>query len=403
AASSSSSSSSSLGGGGGVATVVLPDGTVRRSFAASTLPENRGGIRPVEALEAFVASSASGTTSESCRAFRAGLGAFRAAADEVTHAFARRLSSEMGGSLPRPLLKASGGGGYDDVADVVSGGVHLEHFHSYQKQKDAREGGSSDEAQAIEFHTDQGFFIAFAPGLTVSTDGQGGDEAPELSGGFYVRDADGAERAMAFDDEDDLVFMMGDGANQFVNNQIVGDDREPLRAAPHALTLPSSSDDPSRVRVWYGRMVLAPDDAYVPGTASTFGRAREALVAAASSDDVPLLGLGCSSPRAEAIVGTTTSSRRSLATECAEDELYCWFRCQVLEDFGTSYATCEERRLEDPGAEVQCMNPRGQVHPNGKDHGDFYPGEYLSRRGAREGPFLLRRRLENVRVVGRHL
>ena len=68
---------------------------------------------------------------------------------------------------------------------------------------------------------------------------------------------------------------------------------------------------------------------------------------------------------------------------------YCWFRCQKLSDFGfaeglTPENAClvsESKKLRflegnesDAGvAELKCVNPRLQVHPNGKGHGDYYP------------------------------
>ena len=64
----------------------------------------------------------------------------------------------------------------------VNGGVHLEHFHSYQTNKKVGADNNSsnnnieddsyedreEEKKTIEFHTDQGFFIAFTPGMILS-------------------------------------------------------------------------------------------------------------------------------------------------------------------------------------------------------------------------------------------
>ena len=68
---------------------------------------------------------------------------------------------------------------------------------------------------------------------------------------------------------------------------------------------------------------------------------------------------------------------------------YCWFRCQKLSDFGfaeglTPENAClvsESKKLRflegnesDAGvATLKCANPRMQVHPTGKVHGDYYP------------------------------
>ena len=189
------------------------DGTIRRSFAAST---DGAGPRPIKSLEDFVASLPP-SESGSCGLFRDRLTTFRSTVDRVTGMFAERLSAEMGmgASLPAPLLRTSDPAGrdYEDIAAVVAGGVHLEHFHSYQKEGDrAAMGVVADgivDGETIEFHTDQGFFIAFTPGLIVSPGG-----GLELSDGFYVQGTNGEKLSMEFTGEDDLVFMMGDGVNQ---------------------------------------------------------------------------------------------------------------------------------------------------------------------------------------------
>lgn len=195
---------------GDIPTENYQDGTIRRSFAASTMP-NGAGMQPIKSLEEFVSSLPpvdGSNESESCRMFSDRLSSFRSAVDRVIGQFAERLSAEMDASLPKPLLFNSNpsGGDYDDIAEVVAGGVHLEHFHSYQKGN--REMEVAD-GETIHFHTDQGFFIAFTPGLIVSPGGE-----LQLSDGFYVQDSNGEKRSMEFTGEDDLVFMLGDGVNQ---------------------------------------------------------------------------------------------------------------------------------------------------------------------------------------------
>ena len=189
-----------------VPTQHFQDGTIRRSFATSTT--NADGPQPIKSLDEFEALS-NHSKSESCQHFRSHLSAFRSTVDLATRQFAERLSAEMGASLPKPLLstRSSNSADYEDIKQVVAGGVHLEHFHSYQK------GGAVDDETTIEFHTDQGFFIAFTPGLIVSSD-PSSEEPLELSDGFFVQDSNGEKFMMEFTGGDDLVFMMGDGVNQ---------------------------------------------------------------------------------------------------------------------------------------------------------------------------------------------
>ena len=150
-----------------------------------------------------------------------------------------------------------------------------------------------------------------------------------------------------------------------------------LRATPHALVLDTQDEDVLLARVWYGRMVLPPNDAYSPLMPDyTFGQLRQSLVdSSTNGGDALPLGIGCSSPTLQTVIAAT--SRRSLSEEahgsstttCAQDELFCWFGCMALSDYNlTSAESCTERNLS-----LECMNPRGQVHENGTEHGDFFP------------------------------
>ena len=64
--------------------------------------------------------------------------------------------------------------------------------------------------------------------------------------------------------------MLGDGVNQYINPKIKDTAQNlRLRAVPHALVMPDHDDE--EVRVWYGRMVLPPDEAFNEATMLTFG------------------------------------------------------------------------------------------------------------------------------------
>jgi len=353
----------------GVATQRFQDGTIRRSFATVTLP-NGGGQQPIKSLEGIHELIDGHPKSVACLRFESHLRSFRNKVHHATMQFAERLSSEMGTSLPKPLLSTSNSAShdYEEITDVVYGGEHLEHFHSYQKVA-----GAASEETTIEFHTDQGLFIAFTPGLIVSSDPS---DEPELSDGFYIQDSNGEKVLMEFNGEDDLVLMMGDGFNQFINNQLT-DGQERVYVTPHALTL-AAQNDSTKSRVWYGLMVLPPSDALFPSMDSTFGEARQSLIESSSNGDNIPMGIACP-PNTKAVIntfraleGAESESEEAAAAEgpkCAEDELFCWFRCQKIEDYGFTTDSCTERSLS-----VQCMNPRGQVHENGMGHGDYEPG-----------------------------
>lgn len=109
-------------------------------------------------------------------------------------------------------------------------------------------------------------------------------------------------------------------------------------------------------------MVLAPSDAYNTISKSTFGEARQYFVEASSKGKSIPMGIGCSSTNMKTVIQTS----RKLDERCAEDELFCWYRCQKLEEHDAHI--CSERNLG-----LQCVNPRGQVLLNGEGHGDYYP------------------------------
>jgi hypothetical protein len=226
------------------------DGTLRKSFATSTRPNGDGGVQSIEVLEEFVngrlfappsSSSDDGVSSSSCAHLQDQLSSFRSTVDSVTRLFATKLSNEMEGTLlatSQPLLRNSDptGEDYVNIDQIVNGGVHLEHFHSYQKntkmvgaeynsnsnniiEEDGDEDGDEEKKKTIEFHTDQGFFIVFTPGMIVSPTTPTGSTAQQeelpLSNGFYIQDTTNGERMhLVFTDKDELVFMMGDGVNQ---------------------------------------------------------------------------------------------------------------------------------------------------------------------------------------------
>jgi len=178
-------------------------------------------------------------------------------------------------------------------------------------------------------------------------------------------------------DNDDLVFMLGDGVNQYINNRMIDEGRRrKLRATPHAVSL--KYHDESIARVWYGRMVLPPNDALVVldttdeenavQTTLTYGDVRRRLVETHSSssteESVLPAGLGCSSPTMRALAAGGLHDEPST---CEKGSLFCWARCMELADYNITEEMCEEQNLD-----LKCINPRGQ-YQTGERHGDFWP------------------------------
>jgi len=333
------------------------DGTIRRTLATATSASEGP-------LDLKVGASSS------CLSFKKNLKRFRTIANEATNIFAKALSQEMEPHLAKPLLVKKGKieDSYDTIEDLVANGEQLEHFHSYQKTKRIGEQFDEDNVMAtIDVHADQGFFIAFTPGMMMSSNT---DKKAVASEGFYIVEEYSNDVPIHVDfniETDDLVFMLGDGVNQYINNRYIdgkNDDRPHLHATPHAVSLKIHDD--SQARVWYGRMVLPPTDALVSAestqTTLTYGDVRRRLVE--TPDAYIPAGLGCSSPTMRAL---QHSANHDEPAACEKGSLFCWARCMKLADYDITEEMCAEQNLG-----LKCINPRGQFQ-TGERHGDFWP------------------------------
>jgi len=349
-------------GSGNVLDHAYDDGTVRRTMATVTVPGPGGA-------QALFKDTEWAQNVPSCDNLRQLSNTFRKLVQDVTNTFAHRLTTELGHSIRSPLMKTR----HDEytfphLEDVVREGHHLEHFHSYQKRRQEMNLNISSmvseyeydpELATIELHTDQGFFIAFTPGMLLSKD----DSSLSLSSGFQIELSNGKRHVVAFDKSDDLIFMMGDGVNQYINPHlyITGDSNspKPLRATPHALHLPSYGDNVSRV--WYGRMILPPPGAFSFQHSMTYGDIRSRLMkeSSLSADSVSLRGIGCSS--------LSLKARQLEDVTCAPNSTWCWHRCMPWSDYGISEEICTSRQLG-----LQCINPRGEFYSDPTKHGDYY-------------------------------
>lgn len=328
---------------------VFSDGATRRTMATHTI-RGPGGMQDVQ--------HGSAANVEACRSFTEASRQFRQMVDSVTTAFAIQLSDLLeDGMAESSLLQSESGFEFKTVLDVVENGEHLEHFHSYQKSspssldEDLPSVLSSD--STIEWHTDQGLFLVFTPGVRVQQ-----RNVLDETEGFYIELGDGTKAHVQFQEDDDLVIMLGDGVNQYVNPNLKSSKRK-LRAVPHALAM-SRQGKESDARVWYGRMILPPASAVHPVHKESFGQLRKLLIDASTSSKSPenddVLSLGCSSPSMHA---------RQLETSlCEEGTLHCWHRCMSLEEHGVSEDICSEQ-----GLDLWCINPRSQLWDN--THGDL--------------------------------
>ena len=150
---------------------------------------------------------------------------------------------------------------YSSFDDIARAANHLEHFHSYRRgQAQDINDDASEGLLSIDMHADQGLFIAFVPALLVEDEAAPNSGARVVEGAsvgqFYLKHRDGTVAEVDFGDGDELVFMLGDGVEQYFNDKYDGPN---LRAAPHAMVMPQHA--PQQSRAWYGRMFLPPDEA----------------------------------------------------------------------------------------------------------------------------------------------
>ena len=279
-------------GGDGARRVMLPDRTLRRTFAAET-------VRGVpSALDA------------ECAELHDAAEPLRALVDQAVRRILGGLEPLVRvGGANGPLLPAAGrAGGYASLGEVAQQGTQLEHFHAYSSAGRAapaepapsgRGGGgggkegmaalspaAAEVAAAVPLHTDAGLLIGMVPPLYVVRDGEGGlaevPDAEAAGGGLEVQLHDGQRaRLPAALAAGSLIIMLGDGWHQWINPGL----RFPLRPAPHAMTMPrlmsrldadaaTDAAAPRPLRLWYGRMVLPPADALLPPHGFSFESVR---------------------------------------------------------------------------------------------------------------------------------
>jgi hypothetical protein len=234
--------------------------------------------------------------------------------------------------------------------DAIQQGEHLEHFHAYKSQQITATGTGTG-TETIEWHLDQGLALLFTPGLIKNTPTEG----------FFIRLQDGSEVMVKFEAHDDLVLLLGDGVNQYVN-AILGTS---LRPVPHSMRMPkTNNDDSPPPRVWYGRMVLPPPFAIHPVHQKTFGDLRNAILTATSSiieenhDEATSLGCSARSMKARQLNDNMT---------CEQDTFFCWHACFNHTEEASPEA-CESKELD-----LACINDARELW-DGVHDPSFFPG-----------------------------
>ena len=257
-----------------------------------------------------------------------------------------------------PLLSVSDDFGFATIADVVQNGEHLEHFRSYQKVAQPSSLTSSSASlssamnETIELHVDQGLFLVFTPGRMYSTRKT---DSPTISSGFFIKDQQDAIVEVSFEEEDDLVFMIGDGFDQYVNDRLT----KTLRPVPHSLIMSPQEEGEMETRAWYGRMVLPPFDAVHPSHGLTFGELREQMIRSTNNKTEETFHLGCSGEMMARDLGSV---------KCEGDSIYCWHRCMAPAEYDITAEECLSQDLQ-----LLCVDANFQIS-DGNSHGDYFLG-----------------------------
>lgn len=343
------------------------DGTVRRTLAMVT---NSSGEHVLEQ-----ADSAPG-----CARFTKELSEFRSLVGQVSGAFARFLRGILDLDGDAPLLAVQGDGPrtYGTVEDLFTYGEQLEHVHSYYAPPPRH--GTVD-VPTMEFHTDHGMCIAFTQALFIEEGASGAMPSEDQTGGKFeiqLRNGDRVEVRLL---GDELVFMLGDGVNRFINTRKVSGPQ--LRAVPHSLTM--RAHDANKWRLWYGRMFLPPQDAVIDSHGTTQSELRQHLAEAWVASDLDedddaefsrrdWLSLGCSGPPQFRVAELrelnsdppcASGSRRRCSGSCADNQLHCWWRCMNFTE-EVSPVGCAAK-----GSGFNCTNRRDEVSIGGVHHGDY--------------------------------
>jgi len=347
----------------------LQDGTLRLTLASET----RSGVSMP--FEHQIQSK--------CSRFAAISSRLRKLTTEVSKDFIKSLDTAFNG------LQIERGPGdnnsfYGDLGHALEHAQQLDHFHTYkapsvaERAQEIRSSTAND--HSIDFHTDDGLFIAISPALLATTSSSSSssssftprrekphdDKIFDASPGFFIELRNTSKVEALFPSPHCLVFMMGAGMARWVkleessrdhhhHHRDDDDDDTTIRSSvPHAVRVPSGA-----TRLWYGRMFLPPPDAYSTEAGVTFQAYRSMQLmlqssSPSSSSSPPsssLSALGCArvyqdddeqtrvAVAASRENGTrsssSSSSRYTIHKEevgCAAGEFHCWMKCWAADD-----------------------------------------------------------------------
>eukprot|EP00471_Norrisiella_sphaerica_P006583 CAMPEP_0184490978 /NCGR_PEP_ID=MMETSP0113_2-20130426/19326_1 /TAXON_ID=91329 /ORGANISM="Norrisiella sphaerica, Strain BC52" /LENGTH=590 /DNA_ID=CAMNT_0026875137 /DNA_START=122 /DNA_END=1894 /DNA_ORIENTATION=+ len=352
-------------------TSYLKDGTTRSTLAAET----RSGVSML-----FGPNIISG-----CPGFVAFSKRLRDITSQVSFNFIQSLDRNFG-----PLQMKRSGKPYTSLTEALGNAQQLDHFHVYKAPLPSL---IEHQTMTVDFHTDDGLFIAISPALllprTEASSGSGVNQGRSLhaSPGFYIKMTSGMEVEAMFPDPHCLVFMVGSGLARWVD----GAQRTGIRnGVPHGVRIPAAS-----TRLWFGRMFLPPKDALSLDTGMKFMDYRDLQLLDFYKEQS---SLGC--------VQNVESERLPVAVQfsesakCQEDEFHCWMRCwsqnelnetctssQHLECLSTS--TGEACDPEKMGCMPQCVDEKDQAFCNRDTAVSMYMEGFVNPGGSKQACVIL--------------
>eukprot|EP00466_Bigelowiella_natans_P010120 jgi/Bigna1/82330/fgenesh1_pg.91_\ len=308
----------------------LQDGTLRLTLASET----RSGVSMP--FEHQIQSK--------CSRFAAISSRLRKLTTEVSKDFIKSLDTAFNG------LQIERGPGdnnsfYGDLGHALEHAQQLDHFHTYkapsvaERAQEIRSSTAND--HSIDFHTDDGLFIAISPALLATTSSSSSssssftprrekphdDKIFDASPGFFIELRNTSKVEALFPSPHCLVFMMGAGMASSV---------------PHAVRVPSGA-----TRLWYGRMFLPPPDAYSTEAGVTFQAYRSMQLmlqvlaavyrcARVYQDDDEQTRVAVAASRENGTRSSSSSSSRYTIHKeevgCAAGEFHCWMKCWAADD-----------------------------------------------------------------------
>ena len=213
-------------------TALLDDGTtIRTTVATATAGKTP---RPLPATLSQHCGLDTVTSMEQLRDQVAG------AAEAFVRALDRLILGEEGNSeynnpATVALLHDSRGRSYDRVASILNAANHLEHFHVYSKKTAVVQSPTSS---SLDWHTDAGLFLAFAPALDCRASATAIDDVNDVS--FWYKDEHGKSTRAVFQ-PNSIAIMLGAGAEHWLHSPV------PLKATRHAVAMNEGDE-----RAWYG-------------------------------------------------------------------------------------------------------------------------------------------------------